>query len=183
MEGHVHPSQGKLIHPRGDSLPVHLVIACPHCKRALGVREGQKTATCPRCGRELHADRARAYHRTEDPAELARLIGEMNARLERGFTRYERDVKEVEGPKARADLPEGLEPIAARVSLARGRKGQLDTAVRLLCAREGGTFSLDELLAVLASVKWQEEAIATALEGMVREGTLVESRPDRFKMA
>ena len=163
--------------------PAHLVVACPHCKRALGVREGQKAATCPRCGREFRADRARAYHRTEDPAELARLVGEMNARLEKGFTRYERDVKEAEGRGPGKDVPKGLEPIAARVVNARGRKGQLETAVRLLCAREGGTFSSDELAVVLCAAGWQEEAVAAALDGMVREGSLVEPRPDSFRKA
>jgi len=147
------------------------------------VREGQKTATCPRCGREFHADRARAYHRTEDPAELARLVGEMNARLEKGFTRYERDVKEAEARRPGADVPKGLEPVAARVSHARGRKGQLDEALALLCAREGGSFSSSELGAVLASVGWDPATVASTLDALLHEGRLVEARPDSFKLA
>jgi predicted RNA-binding Zn-ribbon protein involved in translation (DUF1610 family) len=158
----------------------HIVIACPHCKRALGVREDQKTATCPRCGRELVCRRARAYHRTEDMAELARLVGEMNARLEHGFKRYERDARTARGAKDHPMLPPGLESLAARVANTRGRRGQLDAAVGGLCAREGASFSSDELLAVLGAAGWPEDAVATALEGMVREGALVEPRPDRF---
>lgn len=158
----------------------HIVIACPHCKRALGVREDQRTATCPRCGRELDCRSARAYHRTEDMAELARLVGEMNARLEHGFKRYERDARAARGADGRPAVPPGLEAVAARVANTRGRKGQLDVAVGLLCAREGASFSSDELQAVLAAAGWPEDAVATALEGMVREGTLAEPRPDRF---
>jgi len=162
---------------------MHLVVACPHCKRALGVREGQQTATCPRCGRELRADRARAYHRTDDPAELARLVGEANARLEKGFARYDRDVREAEARRPGTPVPAGLEPIAARVSLARGRKGQLDEALGSLCAREGGSFSSSELEAVLVSVGWDPVAVATTLDALLHDGQLVEVRPDRYKRA
>jgi len=161
----------------------HIVIACPHCKRALGVRDDQRTATCPRCGRELDCRSARAYHRTEDMAELARLVGEMNARLEHGFKRYERDARAARGADGRPAVPPGLEAVAARVANTRGRKGQLDAAVGLLCAREGASFSSDELQAVLAAAGWPEDAVAAALEGMVREGALVEPKPDRFMRA
>ncbi len=161
----------------------HIVIACPHCKRALGVREDRRTATCPRCGRELECRSARAYHRTEDMAELARLVGEMNARLEHGFKRYERDARAARGAKGLPEVPPGLVAVAARVANTRGRRGQLESAVGLLCAREGGAFSSDELLAVLSSAGWPEDAVVSALEGMVREGALVEPRPDSFMRA
>ncbi len=164
-------------------MTVHIVIACPHCKRALGVREDQKTATCPRCGKELECRRARAYHSTEDMAELARMVGEMNARLEHGFKRYERDARHARSADGRPEVPPGLETVAARVANTRSRKGQLEAAVGLLCARECGSFASEELLAVLGAAGWQEDAVATALEGMVREGALVEPRPDTFSKA
>ncbi len=149
----------------------------------MGVREDQKTASCPRCGRQFQARRARAYHKTEDLSELARVVGEMNARLERGFKRYERDARRAGESRTPSGVPAGLEAIAARVMNTRGRRAQLEAAVRMLCAREGGGFSSGELEAVLAAASWQREDVAAALDGLLREGNLVEPRPDTYRPA
>ena len=122
---------------------MHVVVVCPRCKGATAVREEQKSATCPRCGRSYDPRRSRVYHRSRDPAEVARVVGEMNARLEKGFQRYQADVR---GAEPRRRVVDGdLESVVSRVSLERGRQRQLEEAVRLLSSREEGTFSSDEL--------------------------------------
>ncbi|NIP35014.1 MAG: hypothetical protein GWN18_08755 [Thermoplasmata archaeon] len=157
---------------------MHLVVVCPRCKGATAVREKQKSATCPRCGRSYDPRRCRAYHRSEDPAEVARVVGEMNARLEKGFQRYQADVRAAEG--RRKDVDGDLESVVSRVSLVRGRQRQLDEALRLLTSRKGGTFSSDELCDVLESVGWPRHAAEDALRRSVDEGIVVERRPDRY---
>jgi hypothetical protein len=161
---------------------VHLVVVCPRCKGATGVREDQKSATCPRCGRPFNAQRARVYHRTADPRELARLIAEKNARLDKGFKRYEADVEASERRRQRAGKPlTPLETVTSRVSLTRGRKAQMELAVDLLCRRPQGGFHAEELMMTLVAVGWDEASVEGALEGMVRTGLLVEPVEDLFK--
>lgn len=157
---------------------MHVVVVCPRCKGATAVREDQKSATCPRCGRSYDPRRSRVYHRSSDPAETARIVGEMNARLERGFARYQADVRAAE---RREGDPDGdMETVVSRVSLEKGRRRQLEEAVRLLSSREGGTFSSDELLDALESVGWPRHAAEDALRRLVDEGIVLEKRPDRY---
>ncbi len=157
---------------------MHLVVVCPRCKGATAVREEQKSATCPRCGRSYDPRRSRAYHRSGDPAEVARVVGEMNARLEKGYQRYQADVSAAGGKKGNVDGD--LEAIAGRVSLVKGRQRQLEVAIRILSSREGGTFSSDELVDVLEAVGWPRHAAEDALRRSVDEGHVVERRPDRY---
>lgn len=118
------------------------------------------------------------YHRSEDPAEVARMVGEMNARLERGFQRYEADRRAAEGRRV---WPEGdMETVVSRVSLARGRQRQMEEAVRLLSSREGGTFSSEELFQVLEGVGWPRHAAEDGLRRMLDEGVVAEVRPDAY---
>lgn len=102
----------------------------------------------------------------------------MNARLEKGYQRYQADVSASQVPRTRVD--DDLEAIVSRVSLVRGRQRQLDEAIDLLSSREGGTFSSDELLDVLESVGWPRHAAEEALGRSLEEGRVVEKRPDRY---
>lgn len=106
------------------------------------------------------------------------LVGEMNARLEKGFSRYEADRRAAE-PKLK-DLDGDLEAVVSRVSLSRGRQRQMDEAVRLLSSREEGSFSSEELCDVLTSVGWPRHAAEDALRLMLDSGVVVERRPDRY---
>ena len=154
------------------------MVVCPRCKGATAVREEQKSATCPRCGRSYDPRRSRVYHRSRDPAEVARVVGEMNARLEKGFQRYQADVR---GAEPRRRVVDGdLESVVSRVSLERGRQRQLEEAVRLLSSREEGTFSSDELFDVLESAGWPRHAAEEGLRLLLDDGQVVERRPDRY---
>jgi hypothetical protein len=148
------------------------------CKGATAVREEQKSATCPRCGRSYDPRRSRAYHRSGDPAEVARVVGEMNARLEKGFQRYQADVRAAEPSRGAVDGD--LESVVSRVSLVKGRQRQLEEAVRVLTSRESGSFSSNELLDVLQSSGWPRHAAEDALRRLVDEGVVVERRPDTY---
>jgi hypothetical protein len=157
---------------------MHLVVVCPRCKGATAVREEQKSATCPRCGRSYDPRRSRAYHRSGDPAEVARVVGEMNARLEKGFSRYQADVRAAGSGDRHTDGD--LEAVVSRVSLEKGRRRQLEEAVRLLSSREEGTFSSGELMDVLEAAGWPRHAAEDALRRLVDEGIVLERRPDRY---
>ena len=157
---------------------MHLVVVCPRCKGATAVREDQKSATCPRCGRSYDPRRSRAYNRSEDPAEVARLVGEMNARLEKGFKRYEADRRAAE--PGRKVVDGDLEAVVSRVSLTKGRQRQLEEAVGLLSSRAEGSFSSEELIDVLEAVGWPRHAAEDALRRMLEEGVVVEKRPDTY---
>ncbi len=157
---------------------MHLVIVCPRCKGATAVREDQKSATCPRCGRGYDPRRSRVYHRSEDPAEVARLVGQMNARLDKGYQRYEADRRAAE-PRRKGPVGD-LEAVVSRVSLAKGRQRQVEEAVGLLASREDGTFSSGELYNVLEAVGWPRHAAEDALRRMLEEGVVVEKRTDTY---
>ena len=106
------------------------------------------------------------------------MVGEMNARLEEGFKRYEADARAAEVRRQRAARPlTPLESVKSRVSLASGRKAQLELAVALLCKRPPGGFHPEELMVILMSVGWDEAAVEDALEGMLAHGMLLEPRP------
>lgn len=160
---------------------MHLVVVCPGCKGATAVREGQKSATCPRCGRSYDPRRSRAYHRSEDPAELARMVGDMNARLEGGFQRYEADARAAE-PRT-AEVEEALSGISGRVTRVKGRQRQLEEAVRLLCARKEGSFSSSDLYGVLEGAGWERHAAEDVLRRQVEDGQVTEFTVDRFRLA
>lgn len=176
--GVIHPPPPKVYPPASRWPRVHLVVVCPRCKGATAVREDQKSATCPRCERSYDPRRSRAYHRSEDPAEVARLVGEMNARLEKGFSRYEADRRAAE-PR-RKGVEGDLESVVSRVSLVKGRQRQLEEAVAQLSSREEPSFSSGELFDVLEAVGWPRHAAEDALRRMLEEGVVVEKRPDAY---
>lgn len=105
------------------------------------------------------------------------MVGEMNARLEGGFQRYEADARAAEPRRRDAG---DLESIVSRVSLTKGRQRQMEEAVRLMSSREEGSFSSDELCDVLAAVGWPRHAAEDALRRMLEEGEVAEVRPDRY---
>ena len=158
---------------------MHLVLVCPRCKGATAVREEQKSATCPRCGRGFDPRRSRAYHRSSDPSEVARMVGEMNARLEGGFQRYEADAREA---RPEGGIEGDVGTIAGRVSLAKGRARQLEEAVRQLTSREEGGFNSDEFFDLLEEVGWPRHAAEEALRRLLEEGEVVEKRPDVYRV-
>lgn len=157
---------------------MHLVVVCPRCKGATAVRDDQKSATCPRCGRSYDPRRSRVYNRSEDSAEVARLVGEMNAKLEGGFRQYEVDARAADRrPRVTGDLA----TIAGRASRVRGMQRQLDEALRLLCSREEGVFSSVDLYQVLEAVGWEPHQAEEALRRLLEEGRVTEVRPDAYR--
>jgi hypothetical protein len=104
----------------------------------------------------------------------------MNARLEKGFERYEADVRAAGRGE---ELPEGLEDVAGRVGQVRGLVRQLDEAVRLLTGREPPEFSGEELTSVLIAAGWEEWRVEEALAKLLDEGRIMEVRVGSFRLA
>jgi len=109
------------------------------------------------------------------------MVGEINARLEGGFQRYEVDKRAAE-PR-RVEVEEALSGISGRVTRVRGQQRQADEAVRGLCARESGTFTSSELYDVLEGAGWERHAAEEVLKKLVEDGQVTELRPDTFRLA
>jgi hypothetical protein len=107
----------------------------------------------------------------------------MNARLEKGYQRYEADLRSMQASKRKASVPKDLEVIGGRVSRERGKQRQLEEALRLLHSRADGTFTSSELVSVLAFAGWEDHAAADSLRGLLESGRVAEVRPDMFRLA
>jgi hypothetical protein len=106
------------------------------------------------------------------------MVGDMNARLEKGFQRYEADKRAAE-PRQGVSADD-TEAVVGRVSLMKGRGRQLEEAVRLLSSRPGDTFSSEDLCSVLQAVGWPRHAAEDALARMLEDGQVVQKRHDRY---
>jgi len=56
------------------------VVICPRCRMARAVKIGQKTTTCPRCGKKFEV-KGRIIYRAGDAREAAAAVAEANKKL------------------------------------------------------------------------------------------------------
>ncbi len=129
------------------------VIQCSRCKRAVGVRLGAKTATCPQCGKKMVLKKVKILNRVNSEKELAKAVMRLNIRFKDGEEIVEQDIRIIEGNRKQkytskcGSLPDVYEEIGGRVSRAKG-EGRVVAAARELC-RLLGEFTENDLREVL----------------------------------
>ncbi|UCF08129.1 MAG: DUF1922 domain-containing protein, partial [Thermoplasmata archaeon] len=77
------------------------VIQCANCKTARGVRLDARTASCPRCGRNMDVKSTRILSTAATEKELAREVMRFNVAISEGEEIYASDLKEASDRKGR----------------------------------------------------------------------------------
>ena len=147
------------------------VVVCSRCKRAKGVRIGQKTTLC-QCGNTIKLAVAKVKSRTDDARQLAKAVGLENARLHGGREEYEEAVH----------LPRRRKGVHGRAADAAMNAGNRDAKVRSVAvelSRELGAFSARDFAVVLVSLGIP--APDKRLEELVEARLVYQPSPDRFK--
>jgi len=150
---------------------VYGVVVCSRCKRAKGIRIGQKTSLC-QCGNVIKLTAAKVKSRTNDARQLARSVGMENARLRGGREEYEKA----------AHPPRKVKGAHGRVAEAAENAGNRDAKVRTVAvelSRELGTFSARDFAVVLISLGIPSPQ--KRLEELVETRFIYQPSPDRFK--
>jgi hypothetical protein len=122
------------------------VVVCPRCKRAKGVDAKQRTTTCV-CGFEIHVFPNRMRARTERAADLADLVGRVNAEISGGLKTYEADL----APRRQARSRDVYTRVIAMAAKAGDRSARIRSAASEL-TRELEVFTLDDWSRVLAGL-------------------------------
>lgn len=153
------------------------IVACPSCRKAKGYALGVKTTQCHLCGRKLDVERLVTVV-AADETELARLIGETNARLASA------SADELE--TLRAPPPERAPPsdaLAAVVRAARGVSGEVpkaDATARALTDAYG-EFTEAQLREALDTVGVAAARTGAHLKRMLVGNVVYEPRPGAYR--
>ena len=148
------------------------VVVCSRCKRAKGVRVGQKTTTC-QCGHTINLATAKITSRTDDARQLATSVGLENARLRGGREEYE---KAVNAPRR----GKGVHRRAAEAAMKVGNRDAKVRRVAVELSRELVTFSAKDFTVVLASLGIP--APEKRLDELVEARFVYQPGPDRYKV-
>jgi hypothetical protein len=148
------------------------VVVCSKCRRAKGVRIGQKTTSC-QCGHIIDLSVARIGSRTSSARELAKAVGLENAKLRGGRKEYEKAI----------DQPRSKRRVHDRVAEAAENAGNRDARVRAVAvelSRELDTFSARDFAVVLVSLGISNPQ--QCLEGLIEANFIYQPRTDRYKV-
>ncbi len=148
------------------------VVVCNRCRRAKGVRVGQKTTLC-QCGHKIELSVARIKRKTEDARELARAVGLENANLRGGREEYEK-----------ASLPprkgKGAHGRAATVAEKAGNRDAKVRAAAGELSKELGTFTARDFAVVLVSLGIPDPQ--RRLEELSKANFVYEPTPSRYRV-
>lgn len=151
--------------------PLYGVVVCSRCKRAKGVRIGQKTTLC-QCGHTIKLATAKIKSRTEDARQLAKAVGLESVKLRGGREEYE---KAAHPPRK----GKGAHGRAADVAEKAGNRDAKVRAVAVELSRELGTFSARDFAVVLVSLGISSPE--KRLEELIETRFIYQPSPDRYK--
>jgi len=135
------------------------------------VRIGQKTTLC-QCGHTINLTTAKVKSRTDNARQLARLVGNENARLHGGREAYE----------IAAQAPRKMKGIHGRIANAvgeAGNRGAKARAVAVALSKALDTFSARDFAVVLVSLGVPDPQ--ERLEELVESRFIYQPSPGRFK--
>jgi hypothetical protein len=152
------------------------VILCPRCKTARGAVAGTKTTNCTKCGKRINLKKARVLANVEYETELARVVGEINMKIQDGEDIFQMDLDSVtgEGTKDMAleERPQDrYDKIAGLLAEISGRDNRIVEAAKLL-QMAVGDFSQEDFFQVLDKIgisdgQKQEELLKRLLDNDV----------------
>jgi len=143
---------------------VYAVIGCPRCSAVRVVREGQRTAGCPRCGYRIPLHKVRVFLRTPDPSQAVSALGELNQAM---VAR-----KAGEGPWIDLRVPV---PRPNEVPSGPRKRAVVERAREL--ASRAGPFTAEELAAEAAIPLKRAESL---LDGLLLSGEVYSPAPGKF---
>jgi transcription elongation factor Elf1 len=132
------------------------VVLCPQCKTAKGVLKGSRTTRCTKCGKRINLKKARVLAEVDYESELAKVVGEINMKINNGediyqmdldlvSKNYPQDAQVMEEPKDRYDR------IAGKLSEVPGRDNKMVEAAKQL-QKVMGDFTEDDFFEVLKRI-------------------------------
>lgn len=152
---------------------MYLVIACPRCRRARVVEQGQKTASCASCDRTLALADLRAAYLGPHLEEAQQVAGLVNARLQGREEEYVAALVAPEPRPARHDDRVDAAAAAARKG-AGGEAGKADAIARAL-----GEFQEEELARAFEAAGLRDAA--RQLRRMLAAQVVFEPRAGRYR--
>lgn len=146
---------------------MYVVIVCPRCHKAHGVRLSTKRTRCTGCGFSIDVGKAKVYHRTDSKKDLVEAVGQVSKSLglrlegEMVVSRFDAD-----GP-----------PKEAKGRPCFNEERVRSTVVQL--TEELGEFSSRDLAERL-DIR-DRESLEKLIGDMLREGIVFEPRGDRYR--
>jgi hypothetical protein len=132
------------------------VILCPRCKTAKGALAGTKTTNCAKCGKKINLKKARVLAKVEYESELAKVVGEINTKIQDGEEIFQTDIELLtrEGTTIdiRSEPPKNrYDKIAGMLSEVSGKDKRIVEAAKLL-QKAVGDFSEEDFFEVLKRI-------------------------------
>lgn len=149
------------------------VIVCPRCRRAKGVRLGQKTTVCS-CGFKIPVAPARIRARASTARELVPIVARINAEVAGGQAEYAKAA----APRRKRRSRDAHARVVAAASKARNRAQRLREAA-LGLTEELVVFSFEDWRRVLDALGISDSE--AALQGLIRANEVYEPRPGFFR--
>jgi hypothetical protein len=131
------------------------VVQCPRCKKASGVRQDAKTASCPRCGAQINLTKAKILCEAGSEKELAEAVMKYNTAIEGGEKEYAQDLnlalQKENHQKVEYKSSDIYDRVIKNLTDIRGKDKKIEAAAINLC-RQMTEFTEDDLNEVLRRI-------------------------------